>query len=690
MSLHFIRPEWLWALLPLALLLVLQSRRQAGQSDWDRYIAPHLAPLLLTQGSKSRRNRLPWLGLAWLVAVLALSGPALYKKPLPVFASSTGRVLVMDMSLSMYATDAAPNRLTQARFRATDLLEQLNEGETALLAYAGDAFVISPLTRDRNTLLNLLPTLSPAIMPVRGSNLAAALEKAKELLSQGGHLQGDIILMTDGVGSRQLNAAKQAIEGSHYRLAILAIGSSQGAPIRLPDGQLLKDSRNEVVVPATDFGLLSELASAGNGILVPYSNDGKDLQTLQQWLATSSDATETDLAGDTWVDLGPYLALLLLLPLLLSFRSGLPVLLLPLSLGLLVSPPSQASGWDDLWQTRDQQGMQAFKQEDFATAADKFVDPAWQGSARYRGGDYQGALQAFEQDDSATGLYNQGNALMQLGQYEEAIKRYSDALKQVPDMQDAIDNKALAESLLKQREQQQDQQSQDKQEDQSQQDQQQNSESGKDQSQGSQDSAQGDNSQGQNQDKEQGQDSQADQGSSKDSHQGSDKDANKENSEPSTTDSQQNDADNATEKDADKDAKGDQNPQNAEDNTGAGSEPEMQASLPQEQEPQNESSTAAGQNGAAKRDGSETDADKANSASLAEQQEGPNDEQSDEQPKAQVAASSLEDTEPLPPEMERALKALVDDPATLLRNKMQLEYQKRRQRGETPKDNEQW
>ncbi|GAB1145915.1 TPA: VWA domain-containing protein [Shewanella algae] len=671
MSLHFIRPEWLWALVPLALLLVLQSRRQAGQSDWDRYIAPHLAPLLLTQGSKSRRNRLPWLGLAWLVAVLALSGPALYKKPLPVFASSTGRVLVMDMSLSMYATDAAPNRLTQARFRATDLLEQLNEGETALLAYAGDAFVISPLTRDRNTLLNLLPTLSPAIMPVRGSNLVAALEKAKELLSQGGHLQGDIILMTDGVGSRQLNAAKQAIEGSHYRLGILAIGSSQGAPIRLPDGQLLKDSRNEVVVPATDFGLLSELASAGNGILVPYSNDGKDLQTLQQWLATSSDATETDLAGDTWVDLGPYLALLLLLPLLLSFRSGLPVLLLPLSLGLLVSPPSQASGWDDLWQTRDQQGMQAFKQEDFATAADKFVDPAWQGSARYRAGDYQGALQAFEQDDSATGLYNQGNALMQLGQFEEAAKRYQEALKKDPKMQDAAANKVLADELREQQKAQQ----------------QQGSQSGNDQSQGSQDS-QGDNSQGQNQDKEQGQDSQADQGSSKDSHQGSDKDANKENSEPSTADSQQNDADNAAEKDADKDAKGDQNPQNAEDNTGAGSEPEMQASLPQE--PQNESSTAAGQNGAGQQDGSETDADKANSASLAEQQEGPNDEQSDEQPKAQVAASSLDDTEPLPPEMERALKALVDDPATLLRNKMQLEYQKRRQRGETPKDNEQW
>ncbi|WP_412501131.1 VWA domain-containing protein [Shewanella chilikensis] len=677
MSLHFIRPEWLWALVPLALLLVLQSRRQAGQSDWDRYIAPHLAPLLLTQGSKSRRNRLPWLGLGWLVAVLALSGPALYKNPLPVFASSTGRVLVMDMSLSMYATDAAPNRLTQARFRATDLLEQLNEGETALLAYAGDAFVISPLTRDRNTLLNLLPTLSPAIMPVRGSNLVAALEKAKELLSQGGHLQGDIILMTDGVGSRQLNAAKQAIEGSHYRLGILAIGSSQGAPIRLPDGQLLKDSRNEVVVPATDFGLLSELASAGNGILVPYSNDGKDLQTLQQWLATSSDATETDLAGDTWVDLGPYLALLLLLPLLLSFRSGLPVLLLPLSLGLLVCPPSQASGWDDLWQTRDQQGMQAFKQEDFATAADKFVDPAWQGSARYRAGDYQGALQAFEQDDSATGLYNQGNALMQLGQFEEAANRYQEALKKDPQMQDAAANKVLADELREQQKAQQ----------------QQGSQSGNDQSQGgqgSQDSAQGDNSQGQNPSKEQGQDSQADQGSSKDSHQGSDKDANKENSEPSTTDSQQNDADNAAEKDADKNAEGAQNPQNAEDNTGADSEPEMQASLPQEQEPQNESSTAASQNGAGQQDGSESDADKANSASLAEQQEGPNDEQSDDQVKAQVAASSLEDTEPLPPEMERALKALVDDPATLLRNKMQLEYQKRRQRGETPKDNEQW
>ncbi len=369
------------------------------------------------------------------------------------------------------------------------------------------------MTRDRNTLLNLLPTLSPAIMPVRGSNLAAALEKAKELLSQGGHLQGDIILMTDGVDSRQLNAAKQAIEGSHYRLGILAIGSSQGAPIRLPDGQLLKDSRNEVVVPATDFGMLSELASAGNGILVPYSNDGKDLQTLQQWLATSSDATETDLAGDTWVDLGPYLAFLLLLPLLLSFRIGLPVLLLPLSLGLLVSPPSQASGWDDLWQTRISREYRH---------SSRRILPLLPTSLLTRPGKAAPATAAaiikarckLRARWQCHRLIQPRQCLMQLGQYEEAIKRYSDALTQVPDMQDAIDNKALAESLLKQREQreqQQDQQSQDKQEDQSQQDQQQNSQSGKDQSQGSQDSAQGDNSQGQNQDKEQGQDSQADQ-----------------------------------------------------------------------------------------------------------------------------------------------------------------------------------
>ncbi|HAY94913.1 VWA domain-containing protein, partial [Shewanella sp.] len=323
MSLHFIRPEWLLALVPLALALLSLWRQHESHSAWNRYIAPHLAKILVTQGNKKSRRPLHLLALTWLIATLALAGPAVNKQSLPVFAAEQGRVLVMDMSVSMFATDLAPNRLTQAKFRATDLLRNLKEGETGLVAFAGDAFTISPLTRDTGTLLNLLPTLSPEIMPVRGSNLAAGLTQAKTLLAQGGHIRGDIILMTDGITTAQFDEANSALNGTQYRLAVVTFGTSQGAPIRLPDGQLQRDSSNEVVVASTDFALLQKLAANNKGVLIQNRTDGNDLAQLQQWLSDAGDAKATDLDGETWQDLGPYLALLLLLPALFSFRQGI-------------------------------------------------------------------------------------------------------------------------------------------------------------------------------------------------------------------------------------------------------------------------------------------------------------------------------------------------------------------------------
>ncbi len=173
---HFIRPEWLWALIPLMLMLYLLHRNEQQQSSWNKYIAPHLAKVLISTTGDNQKNHVGLLAFCWFIAVLALSGPALTKHNLPVFETNQGRVIVMDMSLSMYATDLTPNRLTQAKFKATDLLKNLKEGETGLVAYAGEAFIISPLTRDTSTLLNLLPTLTPEIMPVNGSNLPLALE----------------------------------------------------------------------------------------------------------------------------------------------------------------------------------------------------------------------------------------------------------------------------------------------------------------------------------------------------------------------------------------------------------------------------------------------------------------------------------------------------------------------------------
>uniref|UniRef100_UPI004047F6DE vWA domain-containing protein n=1 Tax=Shewanella baltica TaxID=62322 RepID=UPI004047F6DE len=664
MSLHFIRPEWLLALVPLALVLLSLWRQHESHSAWNRYIAPHLAKILVTQGSKKSRRPLHLLAFTWLIATFALAGPAVNKQSLPVFAAEQGRVLVMDMSVSMFATDLAPNRLTQAKFRATDLLRNLKEGETGLVAFAGDAFTISPLTRDTGTLLNLLPTLSPEIMPVRGSNLAAGLTQAKTLLAQGGHIRGDIIVMTDGITAAQFDDANSALSGTQYRLAVVAFGTSQGAPIRLPDGQLQRDSSNEVVVASTDFGLLQKLAADNKGVLIQNRTDGNDLAQLQHWLSDTGDAKATDLDGEIWQDLGPYLALLLLLPALFSFRQGIvaSVGFATLAGGLLLAAapqPAHASVWDNVWKTPDQQAMQAYQSQDYANAAKQFESPQWRGSAQYKAGDYEQALKTFEQDSSAQGLYNQGNALMQLGKPDKAKERYQAALEKQADFPAAKANLELAEKQLKE---QQKQQGKNDQQDKNQ-DQQGDQQSG-DSNSGDQQSGDQQSGNQQSQDKQQ-----SDQDSAQKDKQESEQDKQNGNTQDKQDEAQQDPAEDKAQQDQQaKQQKSEQDAQENEpvDDSPADNEAKMQAQANADAEEQAKQSVGA-------KEAPEQNAQDKQEAAMSESVEAP-----------------PTNSEPLPAEMQRALRGVSEDPQVLLRNKMQLEYQKRRQNGQISKDNEQW
>ncbi|MGI2179739.1 VWA domain-containing protein [Shewanella frigidimarina] len=688
---HFIRPEWLLGFIPVLILSALFWRKHSQQSAWKQYIAPHLSQLLISQ-TVEKSHQPKWLLIAsWIIAVIALSGPALNKQNLPVFATEQGRVLIMDMSQSMYATDLSPNRLSYAKFRATDLLNELKEGETGLIAYAGDAYTISPLTRDSDTILNLLPTLSPDIMPTKGSNLAAALSLAEKLLAQGGHVRGDIIVMTDGISAQQFNQASSALD-SRYRLSIMAFGSKQGAPIRLADGQLLRDSSNEIVVAKTDYGLLQKLTQQHQGILVPAQTDGSDVSTLTNWLATDGKATETELAGETWQDLGPYLTMLLIIPMLMSFRQGLLTLMLSPSLlfatamtfSLANSQPAQASVWQDLWKTKDQQAQSAFEQGEFSQAAETFENPQWQASAQYKAGNYQQALEGFEQDSSAQGLYNQGNALMQLEDYQEAIKRYQQAIDLQPSFTEAQQNLDVAKKRQKQQENT-DQQNESKQD---------QSDNGQQSDQSSDDQSNSDKS---------NQDSNSSPSEQSQSDEHNDEQKNEQDQQNGQANNeQQSQSGNSDDKagDAEDKPKGTQQQANdpSQDEKGANQSPDEQAGVEPssddrqsqqgDQSANSDDSTMSNEASMQAESNDENEsAKKQKMTASAEQNNQP--EQAESTPSNVISASQINQDD-LPADMQRALRAINEDPQVLIRNKMQLEYQKRRQNSQPPKENEQW
>jgi len=478
---HFIRPWWFIALIPTLLLCYLSVVNQQRQGQWFDYLPSHLADLLVEQGAKQRSNRQAslLLLLAWLVGIFALAGPSWQKIEQPLFKVKQAHIIVADMSLSMYATDALPNRLTRAKYKISDLLKVIREGETGLIAFAGDAFVISPMTSDVANLQNLLPALNPSIMPELGSRADLAIVQALELFEQTNYKQGQIYLFGDGIPNDQIRKIRQSLANSKFTLNIVGIGSEKGTPITLPNGQLLKDDQGNIVVPQLSRNTLRDLSQSLGGRYIDISNNNNDIKHITTGLNKHGQSEEVaNQFGDRWHEMGPYLLLLLLPLVALKFRRTLnSVFLVVLVLAADVNTPlfateltaeqaqplvsqdtkqSQSSPgwWRDLWQTNDQQAHRAYTNNQHQQAASQFDDARWQGASLYQRGDYQEALDRFEQFNDGNALYNQGNALAQLGQYQQALARYSDALNQpVSNKQQIEDNIELVEQLLEQQKQ---------------------------------------------------------------------------------------------------------------------------------------------------------------------------------------------------------------------------------------------
>lgn len=464
-DLHLLRPWWLLALLPALLLAILLYRYRHQHSPWHSLIAVHLQPVLLggQQLIKRQPLALPAMLLCWFITVLALAGPSWQKLPQPAFALKKATVLVLDLSMSMRSTDMVPDRLAQQRFNALDFTNELVEGELALLAFAGDGFVISPLTPDHNNIRLLIPDLKPEIMPVQGSNLLAALEQAGKLLQQAGYPRGDVVVFTDGFDRQSYGDIQDLLNNWPHRLSILAFGSADGAPVQQENGELLKNAQGAVVIPKVPLAQLATLARSSGGVFEAAAAGSDNLTNILALPALSpldqADSSK-QIQGDQWFDSGIYLVWLLL-PLVLLQRKFSP--LLTLSCLMLIPRPAEAIEWRDLWQTRQQQAVQDYSSGDFSSAQRKFTDPLWQGNAAYRQGDYQDAEQAFRQavtsgNANVSAWHNLGNSLAQQQRYQEALEAYQQALQHDADFNPAQQNAELMQQLLQQQQQQDNQQ----------------------------------------------------------------------------------------------------------------------------------------------------------------------------------------------------------------------------------------
>lgn len=277
---HFIRPLWLLALFPAVLLCWLIHLKQERYLSWTRFIDPHLLEHLIVDKNKQRKLRpIHVLFVVWVLASVALAGPAWQREPSPFADDEAGLIVLFKISETMNASDVQPSRLERAKQKLRDLLEIRKGAATGLIVYSGSAHLVMPLTKDDRIINAMIADLTPDLMPVDGDALAAAIEKAGDLFKKS-NTSGSILIMADAVSPSQV----KAISANEKKLPAQFL-SIQSPSIKMDEG-------------------LKNAAAILNGPVIKMALDQQDMEEIAKRAQTEFRNLSSSQEGDRWRDAG--------------------------------------------------------------------------------------------------------------------------------------------------------------------------------------------------------------------------------------------------------------------------------------------------------------------------------------------------------------------------------------------------
>lgn len=291
---HFLRPFWWLALVPLAALAWANLRRRDAGEAWHGVIAPHLLPHLLRGETRRRRFSPPVLTcVGWIAGTIAIAGPAWRREPAP-FADDVAPVaIVLKVTPSMLAEDVQPTRLARAAQKIHDLLGARAGAKATLIAYAGTAHVVMPLTTDGGIIDTFAAALDPKVMPADGDAAAEALRLADSTLDHA----GSVVWIADAIAPEQRSALADRRRSSGLPTRLLAATSA-----------------------GPEFDRLRSSAAPAGAEVVRLAADDSDVVFLAR--AARFSASPGGEASDRWQEAGYWLTPLLAGLVLPFFRRG--------------------------------------------------------------------------------------------------------------------------------------------------------------------------------------------------------------------------------------------------------------------------------------------------------------------------------------------------------------------------------
>jgi tetratricopeptide (TPR) repeat protein len=468
---------YLLFIIPLVILGFIISyyfKKRSFKSLADANLAPRLAD--------SFSPKLSWIKSASLVAglfflILGLARPKWGEKLQIYKGNGIDIVVCLDASKSMNSQDIKPSRLGWAKMQVASLLDNLSTNQVAITNFAGDCYVMCPMTSDIDAAKLFLDLAEPGNIPKPGTNIQRALEVSASLFNPKEGSSKALILVTDGdnLAGDPMAAVKQAVEMG-VRLYIIGIGTLQGSAIPETDsrGNLIsykKDNEDKVVVSRLAERLLLVMAKATDGRY--YRAEGFNANNLVNEL---EGLKKRELEGGKYVDYVERYQYFLLIAFVLIF-SGFLISdrrgrwfpkLLPFLAVILMFPCNASAGVGSSMRA----GNKALKNGNIEQALEKYQDALVQepdnekihyniGRALYRLQKYPESISEFQlslltknKRLPAKTIYNIGNCQFKQGQLDDAINSYISSL--ILDSNDKQAKQNL-EFCIKQKEQSQSQ-----------------------------------------------------------------------------------------------------------------------------------------------------------------------------------------------------------------------------------------
>ena len=272
---RFEDPAYLWLLLlipALCALRILLMRQQ--KKRWRKFADPTLIKQLAPDVSLVRRIlKFILLMVALALLIVMLARPQMGAKISKEKRQGIETIIALDISNSMLAQDVEPSRLEKSKMLVENLVDHFYNDKIGLIVFAGDAFVQLPITSDYISAKMFLQNAEPSLIQQQGTDIGEAIRLAMHSFSQNDKTGKAIVVITDGEdheGDAEAMAKEAEKNGIH--VFILGVGSKQGAPIPIGEGDYLKDNSGQVVMSALNEDMCKRVAEAGKGTYIYVDN----------------------------------------------------------------------------------------------------------------------------------------------------------------------------------------------------------------------------------------------------------------------------------------------------------------------------------------------------------------------------------------------------------------------------------